>query len=138
MYYDSYIFKDALSGDNGLVLKNKAAHHAIVKNLDSEFSFDRDLIVQYEVGFQSGIECGGAYMKLLSTSDDDLAEFHDKTPFTIMFGPDKCGANYKLHFIFRYKNPITGEITERSPTKPAENSGKIFGKTLEQFLQYFF
>ena len=39
-----------------------------------------------------------------------------------MFGPDKCGADYKLHFIFRYKNPITGDITERSPTKKAENS----------------
>ena len=102
----------------------QAAHHAIVKGLEEPFAFKRDLIIQYEVAFQSGIECGGAYMKLLSESDEDLAEFHDKTPFTIMFGPDKCGASYKLHFIFRYKNPKTGEITERSPTKPAENNGE--------------
>ena len=39
-----------------------------------------------------------------------------------MFGPDKCGADYKLHFIFRYKNPVTGEITERSPSKKADSS----------------
>ena len=115
--------KEALSGDNGLVLKNKAAHHAIVKALDRPFGFDRDLVVQYEVAFQSGIECGGAYMKLLTESDEDIADFQDKTPFTIMFGPDKCGASYKLHFIFRYKNPVTGEVTERSPTKAADNSG---------------
>ena len=31
-------------------------------------------------------------MKLLEESDDDLVDFNDKTPFTIMFGPDKCGA----------------------------------------------
>ena len=31
-------------------------------------------------------------MKLLEDSDDDLVDFNDKTPFTIMFGPDKCGA----------------------------------------------
>ena len=61
-------------------------------------------------------------MKLLTQSDDDLVSFDDKTPFTIMFGPDKCGADYKLHFIFRYKNPVTGEITERSPTKKADHS----------------
>lgn len=27
-----------------------------------------------------------------------------------MFGPDKCGNDYKLHFIFRYKHPITGTL----------------------------
>ena len=116
--------KEPLEGDNGLVLKNKAAHHAIVKELEKPFAFTKPLVVQYEVAFQSGIECGGAYMKLLSESDDDVADFHDRTPFSIMFGPDKCGANYKLHFIFRYKNPKTGEITERSPTKQPENNGK--------------
>ena len=57
------LLKDALEGDNGLVLKNKAAHHALAKEFDEPWVFDKDLVVQYEVGFQSGIECGGAYMK---------------------------------------------------------------------------
>ena len=34
----------------------------------------------------------------------------DKTPYTIMFGPDKCGNDDKLHFIFRHKHPKTGEF----------------------------
>ncbi|GCB77803.1 hypothetical protein scyTo_0015716, partial [Scyliorhinus torazame] len=70
--------------------------------------------LRYEVNFQNGIECGGAYIKLLSkTKDLILEKFVDKTPYTIMFGPDKCGEDYKLHFIFRHKNPKTGEYEEK-------------------------
>ena len=61
-------------------------------------------------------------MKLLTESDEDLSDFNDGTPFTIMFGPDKCGADYKYHFIFRYKNPITGEFHEHSPAKKVETT----------------
>lgn len=35
-----------------------------------------------------------------------------------MFGPDKCGEDYKLHFIFRHKNPKTGEFEEKHAKKP--------------------
>lgn len=45
-------------------------------------------------------------------------QFVDKTPYTIMFGPDKCGEDYKLHFIFRHKNPKTGEYEEKHAKKP--------------------
>jgi len=103
-----------LSGDMGLVLKEKAKHHALVTSTEL-FQFNRDLTIQYEVAFQTGIECGGAYMKLLSENDEDMDAFNDATPFTIMFGPDKCGADYKFHFIFRYKNPITGDYHEHQP-----------------------
>ena len=30
-----------------------------------------------------------------------------------MFGPDKCGATNKVHFIFRHKNPISKEYEEK-------------------------
>ncbi|XP_067900125.1 calnexin [Heterodontus francisci] len=104
-----------LHGDKGLVLKSRAKHHAIAALLDRPFTFDnKPLFIQYEVNFQNGIECGGAYIKLLSkTKDLMLEKFHDKTPYTIMFGPDKCGEDYKLHFILRHKNPKTGEYEEK-------------------------
>ncbi|KAI8611375.1 Calreticulin family-domain-containing protein [Chytriomyces sp. MP71] len=53
-------------------------------------------------------------MKLL-TYDAEFTpqQFSDKTPYTIMFGPDRCGATNKVHFIFRHKNPKTGEIEEK-------------------------
>lgn len=64
---------------------------------------------------QNGLECGGAYLKLLTESPEGIQaqEFSDKTPYTIMFGPDRCGATNKVHFIFRHKNPISGEYEEK-------------------------
>ncbi|XP_069055602.1 calnexin [Pleurodeles waltl] len=109
-----------LPGDKGLVLVTRAKHHAISSKLKKPFVFDsKSLIVQYEVNFQNGIECGGAYVKLLSkTADLNLDQFQDKTPYTVMFGPDKCGEDYKLHFIFRHKNPKTGEYEEKHAKRP--------------------
>ena len=111
--------------DRGLVVKSPGKHHAIAAKLDKPFDFTGDsremFVVQYEVNFQNGMTCGGAYMKLLTQSDDlDLAKFNDKTPYTIMFGPDRCGQDSKLHFIFRHKNPITGEFEEKHAKKTAD------------------
>lgn len=90
--------KDALKGDMGLVLKSKAKHAAIAAPLDRPFTFaTKPLIVQYDVTFQNGQECGGAYLKLLTQETGmRLSQFRDKTPYTIMFGPDKCGNDHKV------------------------------------------
>ncbi|KAL3266437.1 hypothetical protein HHI36_010610 [Cryptolaemus montrouzieri] len=115
--------RDGLIGDKGLVLKTQAKHAAISSPLKRPFVFqDKPLIVQYEVTLQDGQQCGGAYLKLLSKSSQPLhlEQFHDKTPYTIMFGPDKCGGDYKLHFIFNHRNPINGSIQEKHSKKPSE------------------
>jgi len=114
-----------LVGDLGLILKSRAKHHAISAKLDKPYEFKgKPFVAQYEVKFQNGQECGGAYVKLLSqTGKRDLGAFFDKTPYTIMFGPDKCGNDQKLHFIFRHKNPVNGEFEEKhakKPTKPID------------------
>lgn len=101
--------------DKSLVLKDKAAHHAISAKFPKAISNkDNTLVVQYEVKLQGGLECGGAYMKLLQ---DNKAlkneEFSNASPYIIMFGPDKCGSTNKVHFIFRHKNPKTGEYEEK-------------------------
>jgi len=120
--------ESALEGDMALVLKSKAKHHAVSAKLDRPFEFNGNpFIVSYEVKFQNGIECGGAYIKLLSKSNKvDLKAFHDKTPYTVMFGPDKCGLDYKMHFIFRHKNPKTGEFEEKHAKKPSGSIDKYF------------
>ena len=53
-------------------------HHAISMKLNRPFVFDgKPFIMQYEVNFQDGIECGGAYVKLLSeTKDLNLVNIH--------------------------------------------------------------
>ncbi|XP_046852072.1 calnexin-like [Xenia sp. Carnegie-2017] len=117
-----------LPGDLGLVLKSKAKHHAIALQLNEDFEFDESpLIVQYEVQFQVPLECGGAYLKLISKADNlELSQFQDKTPYTIMFGPDKCGLEKKLHFIFRHKNPNTGAFEEKHAKIPSDKFDSIF------------
>ncbi|OAQ25096.1 Calreticulin-domain-containing protein [Linnemannia elongata AG-77] len=105
-----------MKGDKGLVAKSPAAHHAISASLPEVVdNKDKTLVVQYEVKAQTGLECGGAYMKLLTDSPEGIKfkEFSNDTPYTIMFGPDKCGGTNKVHFIFRHKNPITGVYEEK-------------------------
>ncbi|XP_021940571.1 calnexin-like isoform X2 [Zootermopsis nevadensis] len=121
--------KNGLTGDLGLVLKSKAKHAAISAHLDRPFKFTvKPLIVQYEVTLQEGQECGGAYLKLLSHGKHtaDLRHFNNKTPYTIMFGPDKCGNDHKLHFIFRHKNPLNGTFSEKHCKKPKERLEEPF------------
>lgn len=79
-----------IEGSKGLVAKNKAAHHAISANFVEAVDFSEEpLVVQYEVKYQQGGNCGGGYVKLLEdgfqTSGND---FDDKTPWVVMFGPD--------------------------------------------------
>ncbi|XP_037327406.2 calmegin [Pungitius pungitius] len=119
--------ENKVPGDQGLVLKSRAKHHAISAMLSKPFVFqDEPLVVQYEVNFQDGIDCGGAYIKLLSdTGHLNLEQFHDRTAYTLMFGPDKCGEDYKLHFIFRHQNPLNKD-TEEKHAKRADVDLKKF------------
>ncbi|XP_038213148.1 calnexin isoform X2 [Zerene cesonia] len=119
-----------LKDDLGLVLTTEAKHAAIATLLDRPFEFkDKPFVVQYEVTMQEGQNCGGAYIKLLSkgvNTKNDLKQFHDQTPYTIMFGPDKCGNDNKLHFIFRHKNPKNGTIEEKHAKKPTQRLDDIY------------
>ncbi|KAI9894949.1 MAG: hypothetical protein M1814_000170 [Vezdaea aestivalis] len=113
------IFK-GIDGDEGLVVKNAAAHHAISakfpKKIDNK---GKTLVVQYEVKLQNGLECGGAYLKLLKDSKAlHREEFSNASPYVIMFGPDRCGQTNKVHFIFKHKNPKTGEYEEKHMNAP--------------------
>uniref|UniRef100_H2S6R7 Calnexin n=1 Tax=Takifugu rubripes TaxID=31033 RepID=H2S6R7_TAKRU len=120
--------ENRVPGDQGLVLKSRAKHHAIAAMLARPFVFkDEPLVVQYEVNFQDGIDCGGAYIKLLSdTGSLTLEQFQDRTPYTIMFGPDKCGEDYKLHFIFRHQNPLNKDWEEKHAKRPDVDLKKFY------------
>jgi calnexin len=128
-------FDSVIEGDLGLGLKSKARHHAISARLVKPFVFThkKPLIVQYEVKFQTPLECGGAYVKLLadqSNMDTILKQFHDKTSFSIMFGPDKCGTDIKYHLIIRFRHPVKGTYEEKH-AKKSQVPDNIFsdGKT---------
>ncbi|KAI5286046.1 hypothetical protein KEM54_000101 [Ascosphaera aggregata] len=104
-----------IKGDKGLVVKNVAAHHAISakfpKPIDNK---GKTLVVQYEVKMQNSLSCEGAYLKLLKENAALHAEeFSNASPYVIMFGPDRCGSTNKVHFIFKHRNPKTGDYEEK-------------------------
>lgn len=44
----------------------------------------------------------------------------------IPIGPDKCGNDHKLHFIFRHVNPLNGSIEEKHAKKTKEHIEEVF------------
>ena len=127
--------------------QSKGRHHAIAVPLQIPFDFSiSPFIVQYEVKFETNQECGGAYIKFLSQTDlkinlvrrvtravsdthcfsDFQRYLTDKTPYTIMFGPDMCGTEHKFHLILRYRHPKTGRISEHQAKKTSESLSGYF------------
>ncbi|KAL0236878.1 hypothetical protein PCE1_000275 [Barthelona sp. PCE] len=103
--------------DKGLMVASPARKHAIIAGFPTyNIDLNKDsLIVQYEVRFQKSHQCGGAYLKI--TREDIGANFEDKTPYGIMFGPDYCGGNNKVHLILQY--PVaSGGYQEKHLTNP--------------------
>jgi calnexin len=92
--------ENALKGDKGLVAKSAAHHSAISAKLQEPLDpKGSPLVIQYDVKLQKGLQCGGAYMKLLRYDPDFKSSlFDDQSPYTIMFGPDKCGDTNKVLF----------------------------------------
>jgi calnexin len=118
------IILPGIKNDKGLVAKSEASLHAISLKLPQIFNnLNNSLVLQYEVKFQTSLNCGGAYIKLLSAEglDSEIKnniEFSDKTPYIIMFGPDKCGNDNKVHFIIKSLNEKTGDYEEFQLKKP--------------------
>ncbi|KAI6241588.1 Calreticulin family protein [Aphelenchoides fujianensis] len=111
--------KIVLHDDLGLIAQSKARHHAIAVPLAKPINFKSDeLVLQYEVKYEEGQECGGGYIKLLNEGEKNIQSFTDKTEFSIMFGPDKCGATSKIHFIVKLRNPKNGTISEHHAPQP--------------------
>uniref|UniRef100_A0A914GXN4 Calnexin n=1 Tax=Globodera rostochiensis TaxID=31243 RepID=A0A914GXN4_GLORO len=117
-----------LENDYGLIVRTKARHHAISSKLRKPFKFDgKPLVVQYEVKYEQGQECGGGYLKLLrDDASKELKEFNDKTPYVIMFGPDKCGMTSKVHLILQHRNPKNGTISEHHAKQPTKSLSNYF------------
>ncbi|KAH9328343.1 hypothetical protein KI387_000451 [Taxus chinensis] len=119
--------------DYGLLVSEAARKYAIVKELPESVDLkDGSLVLQYEVRLQNGLECGGAYLKYLRPQEAGWKskEFDNEAPYSIMFGPDKCGATNKVHFIYKHKNPKSGEYVEHHlkypPSVPSDKLTHVY------------
>uniref|UniRef100_A0A915PTX0 Calreticulin n=1 Tax=Setaria digitata TaxID=48799 RepID=A0A915PTX0_9BILA len=90
--------------DKGLKTTQDAKFYSIGAKFEKGFSNrGKSLVIQFSVKHEQDIDCGGGYVKLMS-SDANLEDFHGETPYHIMFGPDICGpGTKKVHVIFHYK-----------------------------------
>ncbi|KNC50411.1 calreticulin [Thecamonas trahens ATCC 50062] len=116
---------EGVRGDVQLTMPELAKRYGLFQRFGAPVEFSGEaavpaLVVQYEVQLQEGLSCGGAYVKLISAGEVadefDGTELDGETPYSIMFGPDKCGTESKVHFIFRHKNPKTGVWEEKHMT----------------------
>ncbi|CAG8772429.1 25684_t:CDS:2, partial [Racocetra persica] len=87
----------------GLQTSEDARFYAISTKLDKIIdNSDKDLVVQFSVKHEQNIDCGGGYIKLIPPEFDALS-FKGESLYNIMFGPDICGVNRKVHLIVHYK-----------------------------------
>jgi len=108
-------------GDGAMVMDVAPKFYGLSKVLDAPVGVEEGkegLVVQYEVRLTKGLTCGGAYLKLIAAGEGFTAEgLNGDSGYSIMFGPDKCGATNKVHVIFRQKNPVSGEWEEKHMSK---------------------
>jgi hypothetical protein len=114
-----------IDGDKGLVAKSKAAHHAISAAFAKPIDFKTEpLVVQYEVKYQKGGNCGGGYVKLLEDGFQTSGkEFSDTTPWVVMFGPDltcpgtkvRCDALYTCTSTHAFSRRFTSSSATLTP-----------------------
>ena len=111
--------------DYGLLLPREAQRYAAAASLGSVVSLsdDEPLIIAYEVTLQQGLECGGAYIKMFDETVV-IDAVSPASPYTLMFGPDKCGGSGKVHLIFRVRNPIDGTVEEKHMIGADKMDGK--------------
>ncbi|CAN8075797.1 unnamed protein product [Agarophyton chilense] len=121
--------KPTFKGDRALIIPQKARHYGISAVFSGmEDPSSTDFVVQYEFKLDQGMTCGGGYLKL-PTSGFKPAQFDGSTKYSVMFGPDKCGATDKVHFIFQSKNPVTGKMTEHHLKNPPSVANTYDRKT---------
>lgn len=74
----------------------KARHYGISTRLPEAVQPSKGLALQYELKLSEGLTCGGAYLKFVTDSKEfDPSSLKEATPYTIMFGADKCGSTNK-------------------------------------------
>jgi len=112
-----------VEGDRDMMIPNEAKHYGIAQKVEVDPADHDELVVQYDVKYEHGLTCSGSYLKLIKSPFSDLDKIEDGLPYSIMFGPDRCGQNNRVHFIFQYPNKVTGELQEHHMLDPPQIAG---------------
>ena len=82
--------------DACLQVPAKAKHYGLSAKLPQPLVPAKGVVLQFELKLAEGLTCGGAYLKYLTSGEFETSGLKDDTPYTIMFGPDKCGSTNKV------------------------------------------
>jgi calnexin len=100
-------------------MKKPLSYYGLSTKFRSPFDLTgQTLVLQYELRYQSQMDCGGSYIKLFGADNFSPETLCNETRYIIMFGPDRCGSSAKVHFIFRHKDPRTGIFSEKHLKDP--------------------
>lgn len=84
---------------------------------------EQPLVFQYSLKFENDIECGGGYLKLIGT-DYKSEAFGADTPVLIMFGPDVCGGDNKIHLMLDFDGK--GKLWSKTPSAPVDHLTHVY------------
>ncbi len=78
-------------------------HYAYSAKVEPFKNKNKPLVLQFSVRHEQLIDCGGAYIKLFPAGLDQTKLGKD-SEYSIMFGPDICGAPTRLtRLVLNYK-----------------------------------
>merc|ERR1711916_80950 len=107
--------------ENGsLKTSQDAKFYAIAAPFAAKSNEGKTMVIQFAANIPSTRDCGGDYVKVLK-SGENLDSFNGDTEYSVMFGPDICGATNKIHLIFNSKSG-SNELWKKTPR--AEKDGR--------------
>ncbi|KAJ6250740.1 calnexin 14d-related [Anaeramoeba flamelloides] len=95
-------FPFTIENDYGLAVMNNSQFYGISRPFSKPLDFSENgIIFHYTVRWQFPLNCGGAYVKFFREPKSGLFDpntVNGLTPYSLMFGPDRCGAKSVVHF----------------------------------------
>lgn len=82
----------------------------------------KDLVVSLSVKHEQGLDCGGGYIKIMPAMEAE--KFNGDTEYFLMFGPDQCGYNKRVHIIFNYKGE--NRLWKKEPRYPDDKLTHVY------------
>ena len=88
----------------------------------------KDLVVSLSVKHEQGLDCGGGYIKVMPEMEQ--TKFNGDSEYWLMFGPDQCGYNKKVHIIFHYNGKNL--LWKKEPKYPDDKLTHVYTLVVKQ------
>jgi len=88
----------ASEDEQGLQTQSDARHYAISAEFPEFSNKDKTLVLQFTLKQEQNIDCGGGYLKIHPALFQQQS-YDGDSEYNIMFGPDICGSNKRIHAI---------------------------------------